>query len=189
MIKSMLLFSAVLVVSYSSCKKTDSPIPLPIEIEDEWPDFVDTGANMVAYKVDGKIRVVKNVSKTNPNIGVLSCGYFLNQVPKYFFIIGNRIEDERFDGITIQIQDLIDTGYYNLDYQDAENLASYKIGSNEVTSKPFEQNINDKGFVIITKIDSVNGYITGRFEFDCTYIYGSEKKRITEGRFDVKYYR
>lgn len=51
-------------ISLISCKEDpkNAPTPIPIEIEDEWPIFVDTGANIVAFKVDGKIRVTKNIS-------------------------------------------------------------------------------------------------------------------------------
>ena len=174
-----------------SCKEDPKtvPTPIPMEVEDEWPIFVDTGANVVAYKVDGKIRVAKNISKLDSTRGYISCFYFLHQEYKRFAFEGSRISDERFESIWIDIGDLQETGIYKL----GGNLFFFNNGS--YFGGPFQfgtqfsTNDLDSGIINITKIDTIKGFITGTFEFDAEYAFGSNKVKITEGRFDLKYYR
>ena len=56
----LLPFTLIFLICCSEDVKNN---PTPVELEDEWPTFVDTGANLVAYKVDGKVRVAKNISR------------------------------------------------------------------------------------------------------------------------------
>lgn len=175
-----------------SCKDepTPTPTPTPIEVEDEWPTFVDTGANLVAYKVDGRIRVCKNISKIDSTQGFLSCGFGLHENPKYFYLIGERISDETYESVTVSVYNLVDTGKYILEnFNTTFNLGSFTTGLNENQSKEYTSNEIDTGYVIVTKIDTIKGFITGRFEFTGRYVFGIETKKISEGRFDVKYYR
>ena len=174
-----------------SCKDDPKIIatPTPVDVEDVWPTFVDTGANMLAYKINGKIRVATNISKTDWTHGVLSCFYLLHENPKHFSFIGNRISDEAFEGIQIVINDLKAIGQFKLESVNTQYVGAYKKGTNENHAKQHTTNDIDTGYVLITRIDTIKGYITGRFEFTGRYVFGNEKVKITEGRFDLKYYR
>lgn len=191
--KYFILLASIILAFISSCKDNDpktTPTPIPVEVEDEWPDFVDTGANLVAYKVDGKIRVTKNISKLDSTKGYLSCGYSLHDKYKYFFFIGNRISDDTFESVGIFIGDLKDTGLFILGGTSLLfNGGSYSSGTNENNAKQYATSKLDSGYIIVTKIDTIKGVITGRFEFTGQYVFGSQKKKITDGRFDLKYYR
>lgn len=189
MIRYILSFAIMILLLSSSCKKTDSPIPSPIEIEDEWPNFVDTGANMLAYKVDGKIRVAKNISKKDSTSGFLSCGYLLKNENKRFFFVGNRISDEKIESILMDLGDLEAPGMYKLGGNSfLLNNGSYFAGPFQFGTQ-YSTNELDSGYITITKIDTVKGFITGTFEFNGEYEFGSNKVKITEGRFDLKNYR
>lgn len=184
----ILIFFAALFILIG-CKDDPQTIPTPVEIEDEWPEFVDTGANMVAYKVDGKIRVVKNISKTDPNKGFLSCFYFLKQQNKRFAFEGDRISDEKIETIKIDIDNLEEPGIYKIGGNiDLFNNGSYFAGPYHF-GKQYTTNELDSGIISITKIDTIKGFITGTFEFNGEYVFGSNKVKITEGRFDLKYRR
>lgn len=186
-IKILLILFAILTL-IQSCKDKPIDTPIPTEVEDVYPNFVDTGANMVAYKVDGKIRVAKNISKLDSSRGFFSSGYFYHDSPKLFFFIANRISDESYESIQIVIQDLITIGKYKLELADTTLYSgTYNIGTNENNAKQFVTNNIDTGYVYITKIDTIKGFVAGRFEFTARYYFGSAKKRITEGRFDLKY--
>ncbi len=173
----------------SSCKKTDSPIPSPIEVEDEWPNFVDTGANIVGYKVDGKIRVNKNISTVYPNYWVNSCLYQANDSIKSFYFEANRIADNLFQSVYINISDIKDTGYYKIKGNSGVDLAVYVEGISPNNNTSYPTNNNDSGYIYISKIDISNQIISGKFEFIGKDFFGSEKKKITNGQFDLKYYR
>lgn len=185
---SILIFFAILILLIS-CKEDPKTTPKPIEVEDEWPTFVDTGANVVAYKVEGKIRVVKNISKIDPNKGFLSCFYFLNQQYKRFAFEGDRISDEKFETIKIDIDNLEEPGIYKIGGNiDLFNNGSYFAGPYHFGTQ-YTTNELDSGIISITKIDTIKGFITGTFEFNGEYVFGSNKVKITEGRFDIKYKR
>ncbi len=189
--KFFLLIFLIVLCFYIGCKDDPKtiPTPIPIEVEDEWPNFVDTGANMLAYKVDGKIRVAKNISKLNPG-GYLRCFYFSQQQYKRFVIEGDRISDEKFESIWIDIGDMPETGIYKLGGNSFFfNNGSYFGGPEEVIAKQYSTTDLDSGILNITKIDTIKGFITGTFEFDAEYAFGTNKVKITEGRFDLKYYR
>lgn len=191
-IQLLLIISFIIIISCkdNDPKSTPAPTPIPVEEEDEWPNFVDTGANVVAYKVNGKIRVTKNISKIDSTRGYISCFYFLHQQYKLFAFEGNRISDERFEGIVIEIGDLEQPGMYKIGGNSYFfNNGSYFGGPEESSAKQYSTNELDSGYIVITKIDTIKGYITGTFEFTGRYAFGTEKKKITEGRFDLKYYR
>ena len=186
-IKTLFILFTILTL-IQSCKDKPIDTPIPTEVEDVYPNFVDTGANMVAYKVDGKIRVAKNISKLDTSRGFFSSGYFYHDYPKLYFFIAQRFSDESYESIQIVIQDLITIGKYKLELADTTLYSgTYNIGTNENNAKQFVTNNIDTGYVYITKIDTIKGFVAGRFEFTARYYFGSAKKRITEGRFDLKY--
>lgn len=43
----------------------------------------------------------------------------------------------------------------------------------------------NSGKIVITRLDTVNGIVSGTFEFDGEFIVTKEKVTITEGRFDI----
>lgn len=186
MIKSILLLSVVLLMLFNSCNKTDSPIPSPIEIEDEWPNFVDTGANIVAYKVDGKIRINKNLSTKYPELGTITCMYFKDSIQSIFYLETNRITDTSFYSLSISIHKMQDTGVYKL-IESELSQGVFSIGTNPNNTKPYVSSQNDTGYLHISKIDTSKRIITGDFSFRAKYYFGIDEKKITQGRFDLKY--
>lgn len=176
-------------ISLVSCKEDSKTIPTPIEIEDEWPNFVDTGANIVAYKVNGKVRVNKNISTIYPNYWVASCLYQANDSIKSFYFEANRVADDLFQSVYINISDVKDTGYYKINGDLGVNLAVYVEGVSPNNIKNYPTNNNDSGYIYISKIDFSNRIISGKFEFIGKDFFGSEKKKITNGQFDLKYFR
>lgn len=183
-IATILIFTCLL--SFIGCKVDLPPTPTPVEIEDEWPTFIDTGANIVAYRVNGKIRVSKNISNKYPELYTNICVYIQNELNNYFSFESNRITDEKYNHILIS-KAINDTGLYKIGGSDITAIGVYLEGESPSKNTPYTANENDSGILYITKIDNIKRIICGKFQFTCKDYYGIEKKEITEGQFDLKY--
>lgn len=53
--------------------------------------------------------------------------------------------------------------------------------------KIFKTKSSNPGQIVISRLDTVNRIVSGRFTFDAEFVVSRETVKITEGRFDVKY--
>jgi hypothetical protein len=161
-----------------SCKKEVSELPAATQ----------TGANTFGCKVDGNFWVPAGfgVVPTAPQLEARIAGSDLYINARNFSSSPTETEFEIF------IKDLGGNGNYILSSNPAypTNFASsyaYYVHrqvnpDNEwITTSPYT------GTVTITKIDLVNHFVSGTFQFQAINLYNTPQPlSVTEGRFDVK---
>ncbi|MGG7035640.1 MAG: hypothetical protein ACI7YS_10680 [Flavobacterium sp.] len=175
--KNLLL---ILITSFtlSCCEKDNQSKPIA-EI-DKLPPATQIGANTVGCLLDGK--AFKPGSYNN------STNCFYQYVSgEYFFILGFGNEDAKFNLTALAIgtrKREINKGeiYDLLEYEDGNAYGRYSY--NAVT--PTATSHNYTGKLTITKLDRVNGIVSGTFWFDVEDQEGVVH-RIRDGRFDMHY--
>ncbi len=169
-----ILISATLV----SCKKEVS----------ELPPITQSGANTFGCKVDGALWVPAGfgIIPTAAQLEARIVGNELHINARNFASSPTESEFEIF------IKDLSGTGNYILNtlpgspVNQENNYAYYvhrKVNpDNEwVTTSPYT------GTLTISKIDTVNHFVSGTFAFQAINMYNAPQPiNVTEGRFDVK---
>lgn len=160
-----------------SCKKDVTELPPPTQ----------SGANTFGCKIDGKFWVPAGfgIVPTAPTLEARFAGGELFINARNFSSSPTESEFE------IYIKNLNGNGSYSLstgpshpDY--SHNYAYYvhrKVTpDNEwLTTSPYT------GTVTITKVDTINHFVSGTFEFQAINLYNPPQPiSITEGRFDVR---
>jgi hypothetical protein len=151
------------------------------------PPYTESGANTFACKVNGKIwkpYVVKKNTYAINFVGVvprLNVYYFSNELN-----ITAHIEDD-------PLSETIDFALFNV-----PSVGSYKIvggGKNRASfehAKPepainYQIDSSNLGMLTLTKLDTANHIISGKFYFDGKQTDGKAIIHTTEGQFDLKY--
>ncbi len=164
------IFAALIILIAFSCKKGDQ-LPKPTQ----------TGADMMAAKINGKVWQKK---------ACFSCigggsGLSVNYDNTYFFGVTGQNNDQKIT-VSIVIPELKATGSYELNSKIPINSYARVNDSNQ--NILFYTSNASKGTVIITKLDTNNKIISGTFEFTAEDESNPNNIiRVTEGRFDVKY--
>lgn len=181
---SYLLF--IVLLTTNACKKEtlhSGPIP-------EMPAYTETGANTMAYRVNGRLVIAK--SDLNDGKGVQGNRFELTYPDKghIFFCDGQFIRENYYETIFLSIEHVSDTGIYELRLGSEEdfNVGQYRVGRNSSAYKSFSTTNMHRGKIHITKLDTVNKIISGKFDFQAAYFWGIETVSITDGQFDIKYY-
>jgi len=182
--KRMLIILAVLLFVYAiSCKKIDN--------QDSLPTNTEVGANTFSFRVQGK-EYESHVSWSFPRISVA-----YNHIDTFFHnnylfeIEGNRVYAEDNKHVIIGIHFMPKVGVYKLSkyewlgkgdyatYED-DNPSSLYYGTDSIHT----------GELTITKLDTINFIISGRFNFkaieSCVYRICNSVITI-DGQFDVTY--
>ena len=173
------LILIVISAALFSCKKDVS----------ELPPATQSGANTFGCKLDGTFWVPAGfgIAPTAPKLEARIAGQDLIINARNFSASPTESEFEIFvKGLTES-----GTGNYSLSgaayYPDPYHSYAYYVHrkftpDNEwVTTAPYT------GTVTITKIDSVNHFVSGTFEFQAINLYNAAQPiSVTEGRFDVK---
>ena len=160
------IFAALIILIAFSCKKGDL-LPKPTQ----------TGANMMAAKVNGKVWQHR---------GCIGCmGLRVNYDDRILFGITGDNPDQKI-GITLIISSLKSIGTYDLKLEGSNNNFGELYNSKEniiyLTSN------SNTGKVTITKIDLTKKIISGTFEFTAEDENNpSNTIRVTDGRFDVPF--
>ena len=177
--KSIVLILAVISIALYSCKKEVS----------ELPPATQSGANTFGCKIDGQFWVPSGfgIVPTAPKLEASIAGTDLYLNARNFSTSPTESEFELF------VKDIMEqgAGTYTLSsgpvYPDYTASYAYYVHrkytpDNEwVTTSPYT------GTVTITKIDSVNHFVSGTFQFQAINMYNDPKPiSVTEGRFDVK---
>jgi len=176
---SLALALFIMSVNLLSCKKEISDLPAATQ----------SGAHTFGCKIDGNFWVPAGfgIVPTAPKLEAKIAGSDLYLNARNFSSSPTESEFEIFiKGLTET-----GTGNYTLNsgpsYPDYSNSYAYYVHrkftpDNEwVTTSPYT------GTVTITKIDSVNHFVSGTFEFQAINLYNNPQPiSVTEGRFDVK---
>jgi Family of unknown function (DUF6252) len=176
--KTPLIFRFVVIsLVLFSCKKEVSELPVATE----------SGANTFGCKIDGNFWVPAGfgIIPTAPKLEARIVGAELYINARNFSSSPTESEFEIYiRNITGPGNYTLSTGSSHPDY--SNNYAYYvhrKITPNNewVTTSPYT------GTVTITKVDSVNHFVSGTFEFQAINLYNAPQPiSVTEGRFDVK---
>jgi hypothetical protein len=153
---------------------------LSCEKEDPLPAATGEGKNIFACYVDGSIW--KHYSE-DFKANTLSADYI--QSDKKLSIFAYRSGNDTFEKMQIVIQNFpLQTGTYDLDgggsYAEFIRKEPSIIGEYSTSSE-------NRGKVIITKVDEGKRIVTGSFSFTAGQVNGSEQVKIEDGRFDVIY--
>ncbi|WP_290478225.1 MULTISPECIES: hypothetical protein [unclassified Leeuwenhoekiella] len=145
------------------------------------PPKTQTGENTFGCLLDGKPFILKG------GVNPLDCVYQLIDGKWYFQLQGNN-EDENFLGRAIIIntidKEIEEGASYDLVEEKAGN--AYAIFSNN-TIFSFTSSENP-GELYISKLDMSNQIVSGTFSFEIVDNEGN-LRRITEGRFDMRFTR
>jgi hypothetical protein len=176
---TFILFVFLISLSLSSCKKEVSELPAATQ----------SGAHTFGLKLDGKFWVPAGfgIIPTAAQLEARLVGSDLIINARNFSSSPTETEFEIF------VKEVLDhgTGVYTLStgaaHPDYNHSYAYYVHrkitpDNEwVTTAPYT------GTVTITKIDSVNHFVSGTFEFQAINLYNAPQPVVvTEGRFDVK---
>jgi hypothetical protein len=181
--KTYLIFLALILLSLTACKKdkningTGTPPPQ----QQQLPPITTEGKNTFGCLVNGNVWlpevtpyqmfVYPLTSSYNPNFG------FDVKTTK-------KISNSIFQGISLQIINLNDTGEYYLNSN--SSIGSYGTYSDALIDCFYSTNTTQVGKVKIIKFDIPNKIIAGTFEMKL-WKNGCDTINITDGRFDVKY--
>ena len=160
-----------------SCKKEVS----------ELPAITQTGANTFGRKIDGKFWVPAGfgIVPTAPKLEARIAGNSLYINARNFS--SSPVESE----FEIYIQELTGNSTYVLntapDYPSLAGNYGYYVHRNVTPDNEYITSSPYTGTVTITKIDTINRFVSGTFEFRAMSLFNaSQSINVTEGRFDVK---
>lgn len=165
---SYILFVFLVLFSSFNCKKDDLPKP------------TQTGANIMAAKVNGKTWEKKACwSCTGGGDGLI-----VDYDDRAFFAVTGEDPDQGLI-IALAITSLKSTGTYQLTSKNLNFARLFK--SNE--GKYYFTSINNTGTVTITKLDLTKKIISGTFELTAEDENNPANTiRVTGGRFDVTFF-
>ena len=156
---------------------------------DELPPATETGANTFGAVVNGELWAPQDFAGTN--IGTkLEC----RRMPTKDIIINARnfSKSPTETEFELRIKEVIATGTYplNTDVTHPSNSASYAYYVKRKITPLNEWLTSSQytGTVTITKIDTVNRFVSGTFQFNAINLYNDPQPlTVTDGRFDVKW--
>lgn len=149
--------------------------------EDILPAATTEGLNTFGCKINGKVWIANGIlNDQGPAAKAIEVAFkSLGGNRFYLFIHTNAGTKDRVQ-LTLP-KGVIGTNLLE-DHYDQPFAIYYDNNFRLFTTKS-----SNPGQAVITKLDTVNRIISGRFAFDGEYIVTKETVRITEGRFDIKY--
>lgn len=176
-------FLLIVIVSilFASCSEKEE---LVIE---QMPAYTEVGANTAAFRVNGELKIAKRNDQFPP---VLSEIYPIHNT-NYFQIRMDRITPKSYEFVMIKIYGIRDTGTFYASNRCDVCDSSFMLYHNSTIGNGYiyYATKNHVGVVHITKLDTANRIVAGRFYFTGKlYENGDEKDtiRISEGQFDTK---
>jgi len=156
------------------------------------PAYTDTGAEVIAFRVNGKIVISEDRIRRTRGF---SSGFFkpVGEDKYLLFFQGGYWSKDRCEGVRIHIDVIVDTGTFILKESTFtnDNQGQYYVGPNESLATAYTTRDNLKGYVYIKKIDTIKRIIAGTFEFDAKIFnwFGPEDDSlsVTDGIFDMTY--
>ncbi len=155
----------------------------------ELPPATETGANTFGAIVNGKLWAPQDFGAVN--IGTkLEC----RRMPTKDIIINARnfSSSPTETEFELRIKEVTATGTYPLNttvsYPSGSASYGYYVKRKITPLNEWLTNSQYTGSVTITKIDTLNRFVSGTFQFNAINLYNNpEPLTVTEGRFDVKW--
>jgi len=175
--KHFLLYLLLPVFFFIGCKKEVS----------ELPPATQTGANTFGLKIDGQFWVPAGfgIVPTAPTLEAHFIGNDLRINARNFSSSPTETEFELF------ITGVTEPGIYLLNttvgYPSSAASYAYYVHRKLTPDNEWMTSTQYTGSVTVSKIDTVNKFVSGTFEFQAINLYNTPQPvSITEGRFDVK---
>ena len=146
-----------------------------------------TGANTFGCIIDSKFWVPVGFGLI-PTAPILEARFLADDLKinaRNFSSSPKEMEFELFiKGVTVPGTYLLNT---NVSYPNADASYGYYVHRKFTPDNEWITSAQYTGSVIITKIDTINHFVSGTFEFQAINIYNAPQPiNITEGRFDIK---
>ncbi len=174
----MLVFSTLL-LALASCKKEITALPPATE----------TGANTFGARVDSSFFVPQGVGSI-PDNDILKARYPLatHNLTINAQNLASTPNEKEFE---IFIANVTTPGTYLLNTTTTQGSLGanygYYVKRNITPQNEWMTNSTYTGAVTITKLDTINHFVSGTFYFNAINLYNSPQPiAVTEGRFDIK---
>jgi hypothetical protein len=157
---------------------------------DELPPATETGANTFGARVDGKFWVPAGVGPFPAN-DILYAHFVPGR--DLYIQAKNLASTPNETEITLFIKAATAPGTYlfNLPsggFPSTINSYAYFVKRNITPENEWITSAEYTGSVTITKIDTINRFVSGTFQFNAINMYNAPlPMSVTEGRFDVEY--
>ncbi|MFC6996037.1 DUF6252 family protein [Rufibacter roseus] len=152
------------------------------EKEEELPEPTQTGAGIMAARINGKPWQHNSAGGTLGG-GSIQVNYYTNG---YLHIFGQRQDDYYDNNITLSLSKVTHTGEYTLEEKVTNSYGT--LNDYTSNSRSYQTTASTTGTVTITKLDTHSKIISGTFSFRAQNRYDpAEFVEVTEGRFDVRY--
>ncbi len=174
--KSYLVLIVLNCLLAGSCKKVATNPVVPVE---PMPNPTETGANILACKVNGKLHIYKDKMTWSQPDGV-SFSKREDQLEKFTYIRGN--ESDYGDAVSMKIftWNIIVGKEYKFSVNENKDFADYVLDGFGTENTYFTS--DGSGFVKFSRYDSL--VAAGTFAFTA-YSMGGKKVEVTEGCFDI----
>ena len=170
-ISLLLLISGLLTMNLHCEKDRPEDNKLPAVL----PPATTIGANTFGCEING---VVWNATELNADYW--NGDFLLNSEKKEAFKITQVLN--------LQVLDrFYDTGYYELTFFDTTTSNGQIYAYHFDGNKEYENPSGEPVKIRITRLDSIQGILSGRFDFDLKAKLSGELIQVRNGRFDVKY--
>lgn len=180
-----LIFLLYIATGLTSCKKTDLEVELA-----KLPVATDEGKSTFGCLINGKAFLPDN-----------GCHFFLCKGPmKNWYVLRTGelnidvefSKPESYQYLSITIKNCFAPGIFEVNNSPLSNvLISYRANKDRKpgceTFYQIDTAVIKSGFIRITKIDKVNRITSGLFEFNLQKP-GCDEVKVTNGRFDLKYW-
>jgi hypothetical protein len=169
------LFAALCIVFlFAGCKKDD-------EI-DKLPPATASGFGIYGCLLNGKAWPMGAKGYHMPEV------YYENGVLRVDYVIkDDLLSSFEREWVSVRTDRIHSPGVYFINYNESNNeFCSVKF--NELLySSASMSNKNGLGYIQITRLDSINHFVSGTFEFSLLDMTGTSTMRVSKGRFDFRY--
>lgn len=156
------------------------------------PAYTDTGANTLAYKVNGE--VIRSANWINYTTGIVALRMkSIDPQEGYLLVVeGQTVTRSKYQSVVIKLSNVLDTGKYIAKESNLNNYnqMQYIIGKDADINSTYVTTDLHKGYIHLKKLDTLNKIAAGTFYFTGKlFLWGEEKDtlQISEGQFDVKF--
>lgn len=176
----IVLFLLYISLFSSACRPEDPRfITLP---KDSLPAATDTGGNIFACRVNGKVWIARNEVPTPGEYAIQ--GEYVSKQKLFYVSARKALYGTNFNQtIGVYVAGVTDTGLYKLVKDREIKLFIYQ-------PEPYRNYKTDSlttGYVKITRLDTINRILSGLFSGSAKNTNGPDTVKISDGRFDFRY--
>ncbi len=186
------LFLMTILCMFFACDDSSSTnAASPKKTEPVMPPYTDTGGNVFAFRVDGRLVIAEDrLKRTDGIIAIYST--HIDSSDAHLYLEGFYQTKDRYESVVIDIEHVNDTGVYIArlsGFNGSNNQVKYRIGTELNFVRAYVTTDQSKGYVHILKIDRKKKIISGKFSFRGElFMWGDDVVLVTDGQFDATYY-